>query len=171
MAEATTALDALIARIEAATTTLSAGAAGDVARVRQLRGAMGQSFTTTIFAYQQASTVRDGIAFIAALAENFPGESWIGTVAAEQFRRPVNTLTTRYALRDTAALHTDAAALCGGLSGADLLRLARAMLVYYAFLLRRLRDLLPFYELSVAFEGHKLIAERVAVSPTGEGAP
>lgn len=43
------------------------------------------------------------------------------------------------------------------------------MIVYYAFLLRRLRDLLPFYELSVAFEGHKRIAERVAISPTGKG--
>jgi hypothetical protein len=170
MAEVTTALDTLIARIEAATTTLSAGAAADVARVRQLRGAMGQSFTTTIFAFQQAGTVRDGIAFVASLAEKFPHESWVATVAAEQFRRPVATLTTRYAMRDTAALHTDAAALCARCSGADLLRLARTMLVYYAFLLRRLRDLLPFYELSVAFEGHRLIAERVAISPTGEGA-
>ena len=170
MADAAT-LDTLIARIEAATTAASAGASDDVARVRQLRGAMGQSFTTTVFAYQQASTARDGIAFVAALAEKFPAENWVATVAAEQYRRPVNTLTTRYAMRDTAALHGDAAALCAGLSGADLLRLARAMLVYYAFLMRRLRDLLPFYELSVAFEGHKLIAERVAVSPTGAGAP
>jgi hypothetical protein len=166
----TGALDGLIERIEAATATLSTGAAADVARVRQLRGAMGQSFTTTVFAFQQAGTVRDGVAFIAGLAEKFPGESWLATVAAEQFRRPVGTLTTRYALSDTAALHSDAAALCAGLSGAELLRLARAMLVYYAFLLRRLRDLLPFYELSVAFEGHRLIAERVAISPTGEGA-
>jgi hypothetical protein len=165
----TTALDGLIARIEAATATLSTGTAADVARVRQLRGAMGQSFTTTVFAFQQAGTVRDGVAFIAGLAEKFPGEGWVVTVAAEQFRRPVATLTTRYALSDTAALHTDAAALCAGLSGAELLRLSRAMLVYYAFLLRRLRDLLPFYELSVAFEGHRLIAERVAISPTGEG--
>ncbi|HEX5326052.1 MAG TPA: hypothetical protein VFW75_05245 [Acetobacteraceae bacterium] len=169
MAAATAALDALIARIEAATIALHRGEAEDVRRVTQLLGAMGQSFTTTVFAFQQASSVRDGVAFIAGLAEKFPAEAWLGTVAAEQFRRPVGTLRARYALRDTAAIHEDAASLAAALDGAALLRLARTMIVYYAFLLRRLRDLLPFYELSIAFEGHKRIAERVAVSPTGKG--
>jgi hypothetical protein len=164
------ALDALIGKIEAATTVLTSGEAADVARVKQLRGAMGQSFTTTIFAFQQASAVRDGIFFVAGLAEKHAGESWVATVAAEQFRRPVNTLSTRYALRDTAAMQQEAAAICGELGNADILRLARTMIVYYGFLLRRLRDLLPFYELSVAFEGHKLITERVVESPVGQGA-
>lgn len=169
MADAVGGLDGLIARIEAATDALHAGEGPDVARVKQLRGAMGQSFTTTIFAFQQASTVKDGVTFVAALAEKFPRESWVSTVAAEQFRRPINTLRTRYALLDTAALHEAAAGLAGTLDGAGLLRLARTLIVYYAFLLRRLRDLLPFYELSVAFEGHKLIGERVAISPVGQG--
>ena len=162
-------LDAFIARIEAATEALHSGQAEDVRRVSQLLGAMGQSFTTTIFSFQQASTARDGVAFIADLAQKYPAEAWLGTVAAEQFRRPVNTLRTRYAMRDTADMHEQAAKLAAGLDGAALLRLARTMMVYYAFLLRRLRDLLPFYELSVAFEGHKQIAQRVAVSPTGKG--
>ena len=162
-------LDELVAKIEAATTALNAGKGEDINRVKQLRGAMGQSFTTTIFAFQQASSVKDGVAFLAALAEKFPRESWIAKVAAEQFRRPVNTLRTRYALHDTAALHEDAARLAGTLDSAAVLRLARTLIVYYAFLMRRLRDLLPFYELSVAFEGHKLVAERVAISPVGKG--
>lgn len=170
MADPAGGLDGLIAKIDAATAALHGGEGADVARVKQLRGAMGQSFTTTIFAFQQGSSVKDGIAFVAALAEKFPRESWVATVAAEQFRRPVNTLRTRYALLDTAALHEDAAAMAGTLDGAGVLRLARALIVYYGFLLRRLRDLLPFYELSVAFEGHKLVAERVAVSPVGRGA-
>ena len=55
------------------------------------------------------------------------------------------------------------------LNGEQMLGLARALIVYYAFLLRRIRDLLPFYELSVAFEGQKIIAERVALSPMGKG--
>jgi hypothetical protein len=169
MAEPAGRLDGLIAKIEAATAALHAGEGQDVKRVKQLRGAMGQSFTTTIFAFQQASSVKDGIAFVAALAEKFPRESWVSTIAAEQFRRPVNTLRTRYALLDTAALHEDAASLGPALDGAGVLRLARTLIVYYAFLLRRLRDLLPFYELSVAFEGHKLIGERVAISPVGKG--
>jgi len=162
-------LDGLIAKIETATAVLEREPGADVARVKELRGAMGQSFTTTIFAFQQASTVKDGIAFLAALAEKHPREAWVATVAAEQLRRPVGTLKTRYALLDTAALHEEAAGLAGALDGAALLRLARAFIVYYGFLLRRLRDLLPFYELSVAFEGQKLIAERVAVSPVGKG--
>jgi hypothetical protein len=165
-----TTLDALVGRIEGATAALHAEEGEDVKRVKRLRGAMGQSFTTTIFAFQQASSVKDGIAFIAALAEKYPRESWLATAAAEQFRRPVNTLRTRYALLDTAALHEDAGQLAETLDGAALLRLSRAFIVYYAFLLRRLRDLLPFYELSVAFEGQKLIAERVAISPVGKGA-
>jgi len=169
MAGSTGRLDDLVAKIEAATAALHAGEGEDVKRVKQLRGAMGQSFTTTVFAFQQASSVKDGIAFVAALAEKFPRESWIATVAAEQFRRPVNTLRTRYALLDTAALHEEAAHLGSTLDGADVLRLARTLIVYYAFLLRRLRDLLPFYELSVAFEGHRLVAERAAISPVGKG--
>jgi len=169
MAQATTALDALLASIDAATMELHRGQAKDVARVSQLLGAMGQSFTTTVFAFQQASSARDGVGLIAALAEKHPTEAWVATVAAEQFRRPVNTLKTRYAMHDTAALHEQAAALSAGLAGADLLRLSRGLMVYYAFLLRRLRDLLPFYELSVAFEGHKRIAERVKISVTGKG--
>lgn len=170
MASPVGSLDGLIAKIEAATLALHAGEGADVGRVKQLRGAMGQSFTTTIFAFQQASTVKDGAAFIAALAEKFPKESWVATAAAEQFRRPINTLRTRYALLDTAALHEEAARLAGTLDGAGVLRLARALIVYYGFLLRRLRDLLPFYELSVAFEGQKLVAERLAISPVGKGA-
>ncbi|HEY6434348.1 MAG TPA: hypothetical protein VIZ17_20435 [Acetobacteraceae bacterium] len=169
MAEAAATLEQLTARIEAATVTLHKGEAEDVRRVTQLLGAMGQSFTTTIFAFQQASTVRDGVGFIASLAEKFSAEPWLPTVAAEQFRRPAATLRARYALHDTAALHEEAARLAPGLDGVALLRLTRTMIVYYAFLLRRLRDLLPFYELSVAFEGHKRIAERVAISPIGKG--
>jgi hypothetical protein len=162
-------LDELIARIESATAAVHRGEAEDVRRVSQLLGAMGQSFTPTVFSLQQASTVRDGVAFIADLAQKYPAETWLGTVAAEMFRRPVNTLRTRYAMRDTADMHEAAAALAAELDGAALLRLSRTMIVYYAFLLRRLRDLLPFYELSVAFEGHKQIAQRIAVSPTGKG--
>lgn len=162
-------LEALLDKINKATLTLHQGKAEDVSRVSRLLGAMGQSFTPTVFAFQQASTARDGVAFIAGLAEKYGAESWLQTVAAEQFRRPMNTLKTRYAMHDTAALHEDAAALSASLNGEQMLGLTRALIVYYAFLLRRIRDLLPFYELSVAFEGQKIIAERVAVSPTGRG--
>ncbi len=155
--------------IRDATLLLQQGKAEDVSRVSRLLGAMGQTFTPTIFAYQQASSVRDGVAFVAALAEKHGAEPWVQTVAAEQFRRPINTLKTRYAMHDTAALHEQAAAAVVWLDGAETLELARALMVYHAFLLRRLRDLLPFYELSVAFEGQKLIAQRVAVSVTGKG--
>jgi hypothetical protein len=169
MATTSPQLDAFLSRIEAATAALHRGEAEDVRRVAQLLGAMGQSFTTAMFSFQQASTVRDGVAFLADLAQKHSTEAWLAIVAAEQFRRPVNTLRTRYAMRDTAAMHEEAAQLAPGLDGAALLHLTRTMLVYYAFLLRRLRDLLPFYELSVAFEGHKQIAQRVALSPTGKG--
>lgn len=169
MAVPTDARDALISRIEAATAALHAGEVEDIRRVKQLLGAMGQSFTTTIFAFQQASSVKDGITFVAGLAEKFPDQSWVATVASEQLRRPINTLRTRYALLDTAAIYEEAAKVAATLDAAGVLRLARTLLVYYAFLLRRLRDLLPFYELSVAFEGHKLVNERATASPVGKG--
>ena len=169
MASADVSLEGLLDKINRATLTLHDGKAEDVSRVSRLLGAMGQSFTPTIFAFQQASSARDGVAFVAVLAEKYGAESWLRTVAAEQFRRPVNTLKTRYAMHDTAALHEGAAALSPSLNGEQMLGLARALIVYYAFLLRRICDLLPFYELSVAFEGQKIIAERVALSPMGKG--
>jgi hypothetical protein len=169
MADPSSSLNELMSKIETATETLHAGEGEDVKRVKHLRGAMGQSFTTTIFAYQQASSVKDGLAFIAALTEKFTGENWIALVSAEQFARPVNTLRTRFALHDTATLHEEAARVARALDSASILRLTRALIVYYAFLLRRLRDLLPFYELSVAFEGQKLVAGQAGISPVGRG--
>ncbi len=141
----------------------------DIGRVRQLIGAMGQSLTTTMFAFQQASSVKDGVIFIAGLAEKFPDAGWIGTVAAEQFRKPVNTLRTRYALTDMAALHERAADLAPNLGNSEILALCRALLEYDAFLIRQMRDLLPIYELALVFEGYKTMTERVKESPEGRG--
>jgi hypothetical protein len=169
MAKGSGQLEALAAELNKATMVLRDGESADVSRVKQLVGAMGQSFTTTVFAFQQASSVKDGIAFVASLAEKFPNEAWLATVAAEQFKRPVNTLRTRYALRDTAQFHEEAGKIAPELSGAEVLRLAREFIVYYGFLLRRIRDQLPFYELGVAFEGHKLVTERVKSSVVGKG--
>ena len=115
--------------------------------------------------------VGDGAAdaFIAGLAEKFPNEAWLGTVAAEQFRKPVHTLTTRYAMKDTAALHEAAAKLAPALSGAELLALCRAFITYYTRLVRRLFDLLPIHELAAVFEGANLMAARQKTSVTGRG--
>lgn len=162
-------LAALIEDVHEATAALGEREGEDVARVRQLVGAMGQSFTTTMFAFQQASIVKDGIQFLSGLAEKFTGEAWVAAVAGEQLRRPINTLRTRYALKDTAAFHERASKLAPKLGGAEIIALTRALIVYYGFLLRRIRDLLPFYELGVAFEGQKIVAERVKASPKGRG--
>ena len=169
MGAATDELQALIGDVHAATVALGEREGDDVARVRQLMGAMGQSFTTTIFAFQQASTVKDGIQFLAGLAEKFGAEPWLAAVAGEQLKRPVNTLRTRYALKDTATFHERASKLAPTLGGGEIVALTRALIVYYGFLLRRIRDLLPFYELGVAFEGQKIVAERVKASPKGMG--
>jgi hypothetical protein len=159
----------LMETVRQATVTLSEQEGNDIGRVKQLVGAMGQSFTTTIFAFQQANTVKDGIHFIADLAQKYPAEPWLGIVAGEQFRRPINTLRTRYALMDTAALHESAGKLAPTLRAGELLALSRAVIVYYAFLLRRMRELIPMYELAVAFEGQKVLAARLKESPKGKG--
>jgi hypothetical protein len=83
----------------------------------------------------------------------------VNVLAGELFRRPLNTLRTRYALHQTAQLYEHAAGLAGQLTHAQLLTLARRMMEHHGFLARRIRDFLPFYELSTAFEGHKFMVE------------
>lgn len=139
------------------------GEAPDVERVRRLVGAMGQSFTTTIFAFQQVSTLKSNVTFLARLAGKYD-EPWVRTVAEELFKSPLNTLRTRYQLSDTADLMEKAAALTRGLSNQEIVAVSRSFIEYLGFLARRIRDHLPFYELSIAFEGHKFMTER-AVAP------
>ena len=74
MASADVSLEGLLDKINRATLTLHDGKAEDVSRVSRLLGAMGQSFTPTIFAFQQASSARDGVAFVAVLAEKYGAE-------------------------------------------------------------------------------------------------
>lgn len=163
-------LQSFLAEIRGASETARTGHPGDLDRVRKLVGAMGQSFTTTVFAFQQASALKDSAHFIAAMAEKYPNEPWVATVASEMLRRPVNTLKTRYALTDTAAIHEQASKIAAGLNGRELLDLARRLIEYHGFLVRRIRDLLPFHELGIAFEGHKVVSERAKFSPKGKGA-
>jgi hypothetical protein len=169
MAEQADDYQSLMQAVHLASVFLSEHEGDDVGRIKQLMGAMGQSFTTTMFAYQQAITVKDGIHFISVLAEKYGAEDWLGIVAGEQFRRPINTLRTRYAMLDAAALHERAGKVAPGLRGPEIVALSRALIVYYAFLLRRIGELLPVYELATVFEGQKLMAERVKASPMGKG--
>jgi hypothetical protein len=144
--------------------TMRKGNAPDVQRVHDLVGAMGQSFTTTVFAFQQVATVRSAISFAKSLAEKHRGEGWTKIVVKETLKSPLNTLRTRYQLTDTADLMERAASLVDSLDDAQVLDLLRWLGTYLSFLARRLRSFLPFYELSIAFEGHRFMTEK-AVPP------
>jgi hypothetical protein len=72
-------------------------------------------------------------------------------------------------MEDTAAIMNKAAEVAPTLDSNQIVSLFRSLQEYYGFLTRRIRDLLPFYELSVAFEGYRFMSEK-AVSP-GRGKP
>ncbi len=135
--------------------------AEDLGRVDSLVGAMGQSFTTTIFAFQQVSTVKSDVAFLLKFAggnENVSIEV-ARLVASNLLANPVNTLRKRYKLVDTADLFEKASQLAGGAASKDeLVTILRSLLEYLDFLARRIRVRLPFHELSVVFEGMKRLA-------------
>jgi hypothetical protein len=162
----TTILDDLLKELAKAKEIVRVGNAEDVIRVKNLVGAMGQSFTTTVFAFQQASTVKSDILFVTGLAIRYR-EPWVAIVASEILRSHVKTLHTRYALKDTAALTTKAADVVATLDSEQIITLLRSLQEYYVFLIRRIRDFLPFYELSIAYEGYRFMTEK-AVSPGRE---
>jgi len=158
-----TALDGLLKEIAKASETARVGNAEDVTRVKNLVGAMGQSFTTTIFAFQQASAVKSDIMLVIGLAGKYK-EPWVATVASEVLSSPVKTLQSRYAMKDTAELMAKAAEVAKTLNSEQMITLFRRLQEYYTFLIRRIRDLLPFYELSIAYEGYRFMTEK-AVAP------
>lgn len=162
----TTTLDDLLRELAKVKEIVRVGNAEDVNRVKNLVGAMGQSFTTTIFAFQQVSAIRSDILFVTGLASRYK-EPWVAIVASEILRSQVKTLHTRYALKDTAALTAKAADVAATLDSDQIITLFRSLQEYYVFLIRRIRDFLPFYELSVAYEGYRFMTER-AVSPGRE---
>ena len=132
------------------------GTLSDIAAVKGLVGAMGQSFTTTLFALQQVNTLKSDVDFLMSLVRTCD-EPWVRTVMSALLRRPLRTLRNRYHLHRTADLHEKASDLIPALTGDQLLNLTRGLVEYHNFLSRSLRMLLPFYELSLVFEGHRAL--------------
>lgn len=161
-------LDAFLADLATASETMRAGDPADVQRLRRLPGAMGQSLTITVFGFQEANTIKSNINFLLKFAEKHD-EPWVGTVVSEMLASPARTVGRRYALTDTASLLERAAKIAPGLSGDAMVNLLRRLLEYFNFTSRRLRDLLPFHELSVTFEGHRYMTERAI--PPSKGKP
>ena len=132
------------------------GALSDIAAVKGLVGAMGQSFTTTLFAFQQINTLKSDVDFLMSLVQAHD-EPWVRTVMSALLRRPLRTLRNRYHLHQTADLHEKASDLVPAVTRDQLLNLTRGLVEYHNFLSRTLRMLLPFYELSLVFEGHRVV--------------
>jgi hypothetical protein len=147
-----------------ATETMRVGEPGDVQNVHDLVGAMGQSFTTTVFAFQQVSTVKSNIGLVLGLVEKNKNADWTRIAVEAALKSPINTLRTRYNLQGTADLMEKAVPLIKSADDGDLIELMRLISVYLTFLARRVRSFLPFYELSIAFEGHRFMVEK-AVAP------
>jgi hypothetical protein len=161
-------LEAFLADLAPASETMRAGDPQDIQRLRRLPGAMGQSLTITVFGFQEANTIKSNLNFLLKLVDRHD-EPWVGTVVSEMLASPARTVGKRYALSDTAALLERAAKLAPGLAGEEMVTLLRRLLEYFNFTSRRLRDLLPFHELSVTFEGHRYMTERAI--PPSKGKP
>lgn len=161
-------LEAFLADLAPASETMRAGDPQDIARLRRLPGAMGQSLTITMFGFQEANTIKSNLNMLLKLVDKHD-EPWVGQVVSTMLASPVRALGKRYALSDSAALMERAAKLAPELSGPDMVNFLRRLLEYFNFTSRRLRDLLPFHELSVTFEGHRYMTERAI--PPSKGKP
>jgi hypothetical protein len=157
-----------MAELKAATEEMRVGDASDVKSIHDLVGAMGQSYTTTVFAMQQATTTKTSIAFALGLVEKYKKTEWTKIVVEATLRSQLNTLRTRYKMIRTADLIEKAAGFVAALDDATTIDLLRWINQYLTFLTRRIRSMLPFYELSIAFEGHRFMVEK-AVAPGTTG--
>ncbi len=157
-----------IERLKKATEEMRVGEPTDVQNVHDLVGAMGQAFTTTMFALQQVSVVKSNIGLVTGFVEKNKGAEWTRTAVEAALKSPINTLRTRYNLQTTADLLEGAVPHLKTLGDGELIDLLRWIGVYLTFLARRARSMLPFYELSIAFEGHRFMVEK-AVAPGSKG--
>ncbi len=153
--------------LKAAAEEMRVSDASDVKNVHDLVGAMGQSYTTTVFALQQATTTKSMIAFAEGLVAKHANAGWTKIVVETTLRSQLNTLRTRYKMTRSAELIEQAAGLVAGLDDAETIDLLRWINQYLTFLIRRIRSMLPFYELSIAFEGHRFMVERAVAPGTG----
>lgn len=152
-----------------AMTALNEERAEDLRRLDGLMGAMGQSFTTSVFGFFQINALKDTIGTFLDLAVD-------ARLAPDAFRlvfgeiagKQRGALTRRYKLLDTAGF---LGTIDGFIQTSDDRQGWRQVLVhffeYLSFLNRRLRDRLPFHELSVAFEGAKRVNAEYERSPAG----
>jgi beta-glucosidase/6-phospho-beta-glucosidase/beta-galactosidase len=157
-----------MAELKAATEEMRVGDAKDVKNIHDLVGAMGQSYTTTVFALQQTTTIKSSISFAQSMIEKHKNADWTKIVTEATLRSQLNTLRTRYKMARTADLIEAAAGFVAGLDDATTIDLLRWVNQYLTFLMRRIRSMLPFYELSIAFEGHRFMVEK-AVAPGTTG--
>ena len=95
--------DEFMATLATAKEIARSGDCADVDAAERLVGAMGQSFTTMMFAFAQVNSLKSDVDFLTSLVQQHD-EPWVGTVAAALLRRPVKTLRTRYRLEQTADL-------------------------------------------------------------------
>src|SRR5690554_4835332 len=110
-------------RLKAATEEMRAGEPGDVQNIHDLVGAMGQSFTTTMFAFQQVSTVKSNVGLVTGLVQKNKDADWTRIAVESALTSPLNTLRTRYNLQSTADLLEAAAPHVKSLGDADLVDL------------------------------------------------
>jgi hypothetical protein len=165
---ATKAYEEYMATLKAATEEMRVGPASDVTNIHDLVGAMGQAYTTTVFAMQQTTTMKTSISFAISMIEKHKNVDWTKIVAEATLRSALGTLRSRYKMVATADLMEKAAGFVAELDDKTNIDLLRWVNMYLTFLTRRIRSMLPFYELSIAFEGHRFMVEK-AVAPGTAG--
>ena len=152
---ATINLENFLKDLEKEKTKLKNQKADDLKKIKNLIGAMGQSFSTTIYAFQYAEIIRSRMVFLRSISNDLEEEQIKKTtfLALKSF---IKILHVRYHLDDTADILESASKLVSSLDKEELESLFKNLLEYLNYLVRAIRTMIPFYELSVTFEGVKL---------------
>lgn len=154
---ATLNLESYLKYLEKEKTKVKAQEADDLKKVKTLVGPKGQSFSTTIYTFQEVEVIRKRIHFLRSVLLNELEEEQIRKVTFLVLSSDVKKLHIRYHMDDTADILEGASKLVSSLNKEELESLFKNLGEYFNYLHRAIRTMIPFYELSLTFEGVKLV--------------
>ena len=130
--------------------------ADDLKRVKNLIGPFGQSFSSLIYAFQYVEEFKSFLHFLRTTLLSELEEEQIKKIAYFVLSSNMKSCRNRYEMKDTADILEDASRLVTSLDKEKLEILFKNLLEYINYLDRGIRTMIPFYELSLTYEGVKL---------------
>jgi hypothetical protein len=153
-------LESFLKNLEKEKTKVKTQEADYLKRVKNLIGPFGQSFSTLIYSFQYVEEFKSLIYFLRSTLLNELEEEQIKKVTFLVLNSNIKSFRVRYEMTDTADILEDASKLVSSLDKEKLEILFKNLLEYINYLDRGIRTMIPFYELSLTYEGVKL-AEKV----------